>query len=135
MHAFSLPNAERVDYMNPKIVKGNCLKGAPTAERCLIAENYSDEHLSIAQARVKPGITTLTHHLIGVNEIYLITSGKGQVDVGDLKSTKVSAGDLIVIPSGTSQRISNIGKSDLVFYCICTPRFTQECYREGGKHE
>ena len=116
--------------MKPKIVKANSLKEAPTAERCLTAENYSSEDVSVAQARVKPRITTLAHHLVGVNEIYLITSGKGQVDVGDLKPTKVTKGDLIVIPAGASQRISNIGKTDLVFYCICTPKFTAECYRD-----
>lgn len=118
-----------VDYMKPKIVKAKDLKEAPTAERCLITENYSAENLSIAQARVKPGITTLAHHLEGVDEIYLITSGEGQVDVGDLESTKVAAGDLIIIPAGASQRISNIGKTDLVFYCICTPKFGAECCR------
>ncbi len=114
--------------MKPKIVKANSLKETPTNERCLITENYSAENISIAQARVKPGITTIAHHLVGVNEIYLVTSGEGQVDVGDLKPTKVTSGDLIVIPAGTSQRISNIGKTDLAFYCICTPKFTAERY-------
>jgi len=114
--------------MKPKIVKANCLNESPTLERCLVTENYSAENISIAQARVKPGITTLTHHLIGVNEIYLIMGGEGQVDVGDLPSTKVNSGDLIVIPAGCSQRISNIGKADLIFYCICTPKYTAECY-------
>jgi mannose-6-phosphate isomerase-like protein (cupin superfamily) len=109
-------------------VRANTLKETPTPERCLIAENYSSNDVSIAQARIKPGITTFAHHLDGVNEIYLITSGKGQVDVGDIKPTKVTKGDLIVIPAGVSQRISNIGKTDLVFYCICTPKFTSECY-------
>jgi mannose-6-phosphate isomerase-like protein (cupin superfamily) len=121
--------------MKPKIVKANSLRENPTLERCLITENYSAENISIAQARVKPGITTLAHHLIGVNEIYLITTGEGQVDVGDLQPTKVTSGDLIVIPAGCSQRISNIGKTDLLFYCICTPKFTSECYcdEEGAK--
>ena len=109
-------------------MKANSLKETPTLERCIITENYSTENLSIAQARVKPGITTLAHHLTGVNEIYLITSGTGQVDVGDLQPTKVTSGDLIVIPAGCSQRISNIGKNDLIFYCICTPKFTSESY-------
>lgn len=114
--------------MKPKIVKASSLEETSTPENCFIAENFSNKDISVAQARVKPGITTFSHHLIGVNEIYLITSGKGQVDVADLKSTKVSKGDLIVIPAGCSQRISNIGKKDLVFYCICTPKFTTECY-------
>ncbi len=117
-----------VEYLKPKIVKANSLKETSTSERALIAENYSTEGISIAQARIKPGITTMAHHLDGVNEIYLITSGKGQVDVGDIKPTEVTKGDLVVIPAGASQRISNIGKTDLVFYCICTPKFTAECY-------
>jgi len=121
--------------MKPRIVKAKSLKEAPTSERCLIAENYSSEQVSIAQARVKHGITTVAHHLKGVNEIYLIMSGEGQVDVGDLSPTKVGAGDLVVIPAGASQRISNIGEADLIFYCICTPKFTTECYREDETTE
>ncbi|MGA2682519.1 MAG: cupin domain-containing protein [Candidatus Bathyarchaeia archaeon] len=114
--------------MKPKIVKANSLKETPTPERVLITENYSTEGISIEQARIKPGITTIAHHLVGVNEIYLITSGEAQVDVGNIKPTKVTHGDLVVIPAGVSQRISNIGKTDLVFYCICTPKFSAECY-------
>ena len=119
--------------MKPKIVQAKGLKEAPTAERCSITENYSGEKLSIALARVKPGVTTSAHHLVDVDEIYIIISGEGQVDVGDLKSTRVIAGDLIVIPADASQRISNIGETDLVFYCICTPKFTAECYRDEEK--
>jgi mannose-6-phosphate isomerase-like protein (cupin superfamily) len=42
---------------------------------------------------------------------------------------------VIVIPAGISQKITNKGKADLVFTCICTPRFTNECYfdEENGK--
>jgi len=50
------------------------------------------------------------------------------VTVGNLQPTAVSAGDLVVIPAGVSQKITNTGKTDLVFHCICTPRFTQDCY-------
>jgi mannose-6-phosphate isomerase-like protein (cupin superfamily) len=116
--------------MKPKIVKANCIKETLTSERCFVAEQFSAEDVSIAQARVKPGITTISHHLDGVNEIYLIMSGEGQVDIGGLTPAIVTSGDLVIIPAGTSQRISNIGQSDLVFYCICTPRFTAECYNQ-----
>ena len=50
------------------------------------------------------------------------------VAFGGSKSTSVSVGDVIVIPEGASQKITNTGKTDLVFYCVCTPRFTQDCY-------
>jgi len=114
--------------MKPKIVKTNRLNEVLTPERCFVAENYSSEEVSIAHARVKPGITTIAHHLNGVKEMYIITKGEGQVDVGDLKPAKVSAGDMVIIPAGYSQRITNIGKADLEFFCVCTPRFTAACY-------
>lgn len=111
-----------------KIVRDKSLKENLTSERCFVVENYSDELVSVARARVKPGITTIAHHLKGATEIYLIARGRGKVKVGNLPLTEVNAGDVVVIPAGFSQRITNIGKTDLVFHCICTPRFTQDCY-------
>ena len=114
--------------MKPKIINGNTLNPYLTIEGCFIAENCSSEAVSVARATVKPGVTTLTHHLIGVQEIYLITEGQGKVEIDGLEPTDVEEGDAIVIPPETSQKITNTGKTDLVFYCICTPRFTEACY-------
>jgi mannose-6-phosphate isomerase-like protein (cupin superfamily) len=114
--------------MEPKIIKAKSLSEHFTSERCFIAENYNTKKVSIARARVKAGVTTKAHHLRTVDEIYLITSGKGKVTVGNLSSTDVEAGDVIFIPAGTSQKITNTCNTDLVFYCICTPRFTDDCY-------
>jgi mannose-6-phosphate isomerase-like protein (cupin superfamily) len=116
--------------MQPKIVKADSLKETLTPERCFIRENWSSKNVSIARARVKSGVTTKAHHLVGVDEIYLITKGKGKVKIGKLAPTEVEAGDTVFIPAGVSQQITNISKSDLVFYCICTPKFTAECYRD-----
>ena len=82
----------------------------------------------IARARVKPGVTTKAHRLEGADEIYIITKGRGMVYVGNLDPTKVAVGDVVAVPAGTSQRITNVGKSDLIFYCVCAPRFMPECY-------
>ncbi len=114
--------------MKAKIVKDGSLEEYLTPEQCFVVENYSDGLVSIARARVKPGVTTIAHHLNGATEIYLIACGKGIVTVGSLQPTEVAAGDVVVIPAGVSQKITNIGKTDLVFHCIYTPRFTQECY-------
>ncbi len=115
--------------MQPRIVKGKTLSDTISPEHCFIAENWSSQKLSIARATVKPGDATVLHHLEGVDEIYLIAKGKGKVNVGKLEPTNVEKGDTVFIPAGTSQQIRNTGRTDLVFYCICTPRFTQECYR------
>lgn len=120
--------------MNPKIIKPSTLHEYLTPERCYIAENFCCPNLSIARATVKPGVTTVPHHLKGVQEIYLIASGQGTVTIGDLKPTPVTAGDVVVIPPETSQKITNTGPEDLVFHCICTPRFTEECYVSEGEY-
>ncbi len=115
--------------MQPKIIKAKTPHEYLTPERCYIAENHSDPAVSIARATIKPGVTTKAHHLInGTQEIYIITAGKGKVYVGDLEPTEVDVGDVVVIPPETSQKVTNIGKTDLVFYCVCTPRFTEACY-------
>ena len=114
--------------MQPKILKANNPHEYLTPERCYIAENFSDKDVSIARATVKPGITTKAHHLKKIQEIYIITAGEGEVTFSGLESTNVSVGDVIVIPAGTSQKITNTGQTDLVFYCVCTPRFTEDCY-------
>lgn len=115
--------------MQPKIVKANMPREYLTPEHCYIAENHTEPALSIARATVKPGVTTLTHHLIkGVQETYIITAGQGRVDVGDLPPADVTVGDVVVIPPEVRQKITNTGETDLVFYCICTPRFTEDVY-------
>lgn len=119
---------EKGEKMKPKIVKANSPNEYLTPERCFIAENFSDPNVSIARARVQPAVTTVPHHLKGTQEIYIITAGEGRVTIGGLEPTDVGVGDVVVIPPGTSQKITNTGKDDLVFYCVCTPRFTEDCY-------
>jgi mannose-6-phosphate isomerase-like protein (cupin superfamily) len=103
-----------------------------TAERCFILETYNtsnDETLSIARARVPPDVTTALHTVEGTTERYIIAEGRGRVEVGEMPSAEVGPGDVVVIPPGTRQRIRNLGSTDLIFYCVCTPRFRAENYR------
>lgn len=101
-----------------------------TAERCYITELLNSEQspqLSVALARVRPGVATQLHALRGVDETYLLRNGHGIVEVNS-QARQVRSGDSVVIPAGASQRISNCGDEDLEFYCFCTPRFTAQCY-------
>lgn len=84
----------------------------------------------MAKARVEPGVSTTLHYLHAVDERYLIISGQGVVEIEGLAPGEVSAGDVVLIPSNKQQRITNTGTRDLIFYCICTPRFKPVCYRE-----
>lgn len=103
-----------------------------TPERCHILETYNtadDRSLSIARARVEPGITTAWHVLEHTIECYIMAEGRGRVEIGDLPASNVGPGDVVVILPGTRQRITNTGTGDLIFYCACTPRFQQSNYR------
>lgn len=102
-----------------------------TRERCYITElsnSPDDPGLSIARARVAPGVTTQWHRLKNTTERYCILSGRGLMEVGKLPPQKVAQGDVVLIPPMCRQRITSIGKQDLVFLAICTPRFLPEDY-------
>jgi mannose-6-phosphate isomerase-like protein (cupin superfamily) len=107
-----------------------------TDEGCFIVElSNTAEHpdLSIARARVEPGVTTRWHRLHGTTERYVILEGRGRVEVGDEAPREVGVGEVVVIPAMVRQRITNVGQGDLVFLAICTPRFRPENYEDLEK--
>ena len=104
-----------------------------TEEGCFVLQNWglpADGSLSVARARVVAGGSTRWHRLSGVRELYLVTAGRGRVELGGRGPAEVAPGDLVNIPAGTAQRITNPGSVDLIFYCICTPAFTPACYSD-----
>jgi mannose-6-phosphate isomerase-like protein (cupin superfamily) len=106
-----------------------------TEERCYILElsnSADDPDLSIARARVEPGVTTRWHRVVDTVERYVILDGTGRMEIGDLPPQEVQAGDVVLIPASCPQRIANIGQGDLVFLAICTPRFRPGAYAEVG---
>lgn len=102
-----------------------------TRERCHILEmsnSSDDEALSIARVRVEPGVTTELHKIIDTAERYVVLSGEGVVEIEGRDAARVEVGDVVLIPPGTGQRITNTGEDDLLFLAICTPRFHAENY-------
>ena len=101
-------------------------------EGCHILElsnTPDDPTVSIARARVEPGVTTRLHRLVETTERYVILEGEGIVYIGDADPLPVERGDVIRIPAGASQCITNSGSGDLVFLVICNPRFVPSCYQ------
>lgn len=119
--------------MKETIKKQKLNKEFYTSEKCYITElsnTPDDPDVSIARARVEPGVTTRWHRLKGITERYLIESGKGLVEIGDLPPQEVTAGDVVIIAPLCRQRITNTGPDDLIFLAVCTPRFTQDVYED-----
>lgn len=107
-----------------------------TEERCSINEllnQASHSQCSIARATVAPGVTTQLHSVKDTIERYVILEGKGQVFIEDSEPEPVEYLDVVTIPAGATQKISNTGNSELVFLCICTPRFEQKNYQPLGQ--
>lgn len=107
-----------------------------TSEKCFIVElsnSADDESLSIARARVEPGVTTRWHRLKKSGERYYILSGFGRVEIGNLSAKDVRPGDVVIIPPMCRQRITNTGQEDLVFLALCTPPFTTDDYEDIGE--
>ena len=119
--------------MDPRIIQFDASAEFSTDEGCDIIESSNSEadpELSIAQARVAPGVTTQWHCVVDTAERYVILQGRGRVEVGEVEAREVGKGDVVLIPPSVRQRISNIGDSDLLFLALCTPRFEQRNYRD-----
>lgn len=102
-----------------------------TDEHCHIVELHntaSDAGCSIARARVDPGVATRMHCVQDTAERYVILEGKGRVEVNGESPVIVGPLDVVNIPAGAPQRITNTGTQQLVFLCICTPRFERRNY-------
>lgn len=103
------------------------------SEGCHIIETSNsddDPELSIARARVEPGVTTKWHRLDGFTERYVIVSGAARVEIAMLDPVNVASGDVVIIPPGERQRLTNTGNEDLIFLAICSPRFVESAYNE-----
>ena len=77
--------------------------GTLTEERCYIVETWNhplDPGVSLARARVLPGVTT-ARHVLAVDERYLIERGSGRVEIGGIE-TDVAPGDVVLIPATTA---------------------------------
>lgn len=118
------------------MIRGMLLRGGRhgqefhTRERVYVTELLNDPaapDVSLARCRVQPGVTTELHRL-DVAEWYVLEEGEGLMEVGGGEPFAVGPGDVVAIPAGTSQRITNTGEGDLVLQCVCLPRFTEDAY-------
>ena len=101
-----------------------------TGERCYITELLNDDKspdVSLAIARIEPGVRTQLHSLTGIEEVYIVRAGRGVIEIDGVEQ-EVAAGDRAIVPASAAQRVTNTGADDLCCYCLCRPRFRPDCY-------
>jgi mannose-6-phosphate isomerase-like protein (cupin superfamily) len=80
---------------------------------------------SVAEATIPMGTETHSHMHTLSEEIYLVTSGAGRMQLGD-KYFDIHTGDTITIAPKTMHCVSNSGNTDLVIICVCVPAYEHD---------
>lgn len=98
-----------------------------TKDGSLIRELMHPDHsavcrLSVAEASVAPGQTTLPHCHAASEEVYHILAGTGRMTLGE-RVFDVAAGDTVAIHPGTRHAIRNTGEEALRILCCCAPPY------------
>ncbi len=116
--------------MKNNISNYNLIKAFVTKDSSIVKELMAPsmgdiKNISLAEAIVKTGKSTLKHYHENFEEIYFILQGKGKMLLGE-ETFIVGKGDSIAIPPKTPHKIYNIGAEDLKILCICSPPYTHE---------
>jgi mannose-6-phosphate isomerase-like protein (cupin superfamily) len=114
-----------MDLHNVNTVSAFQTKDGSEIRELLAYRNSIIKLQSLAEARVRPKLTTTLHYHVKSEEIYYIQSGRGRVRVGH-EYREVAAGDAIAIPPGTLHQMTCLGSEPLVFLCCCAPPYEDE---------
>jgi len=114
-----------MDIRNLDSVPAFTTKDGSEIRELLAHRNSLIKGQSLAEARVKPGLTTTLHYHVKTEEIYYIQRGRGRVRVGH-EYREIGPGDAIAIPPGTLHQITALGTEPLVFICCCVPPYEHE---------
>jgi mannose-6-phosphate isomerase-like protein (cupin superfamily) len=94
--------------------------------RELIHPTYQEgSAMSLAEATIGQGSTTILHIHRKSQEIYHVTQGKGMMTLGD-ERFEVKPGDSVLIMPGIPHCIKNIGTLPLRILCCCHPPYEHQ---------
>jgi mannose-6-phosphate isomerase-like protein (cupin superfamily) len=114
-----------LDVKNLSEVEAFITKDGSEIRELLAHRNSCIRKQSLAEARLQPGGQTAPHYHRVTEEIYYITSGTGEMKLGDAVR-QVGRGDAIAIPPGLIHTIVNNGNEPLIFLCCCAPAYEHE---------
>lgn len=95
-----------------------------TKDGSTIRELHHTELQSLAAATLEPGQGTQRHYHGVTEEIYLVTSGGGTLEV-DGVSREVATGDAVLIPPGAWHELV-AGPAGAQLLCMCAPPYSHE---------
>ena len=99
----------KINDIDGKIVKDD--------ETYLLKDNTSLKNLVISSTTLHPGKSTRGHSHSGQEEVYMIISGSGTMELDDNK-IDIQGGEMILIEDGVFHRVHNTGEIDLYMVCI-----------------
>ncbi|MCE5299821.1 MAG: HAD-IA family hydrolase [Spirochaetia bacterium] len=113
-----------------RIYKNNLNKARPfiTKDSSIIrsildATNAKMGNISLAEATVMPGRSTIAHIHPETEEIYYFTQGGGFMELNG-KKVPVKKGDGVLIKPGTEHKMTNTGRIPVKILCACAPPYS-----------
>ncbi len=95
-----------------------------TKDGSTIRELHHTNAQSLAEAWLEPGQATQRHYHARTEEIYLLTSGGGVLEV-DGESSDVRQGDAVLIPPGAWHELV-AGPEGARLLCMCVPPYSHD---------
>jgi len=88
-------------------------------------EHEGSENLSVAQAVIGVGKTTLLHFHRSTEEVYYVLQGWGTLRIAGRQVT-IGPGEAHLIRPGEEHSVSCIGETPLKLLCLCAPPYQHE---------
>ena len=83
-----------------------------------VIDNKFLNNLTLSKTILHPWQETSGHSHPGLEEVYFFQSGNGRMQLDD-EFTKVTAGDIVLIPAGAFHKVYNDSSdNDLTFVCV-----------------
>jgi len=99
----------KINNIDGEVVKDN--------ETYALKDNTSLKNLVVSSTTLHQGKSTNGHSHAGKEEVYMIMSGNGKMDLDD-KTILIEGGDMVLIEDGVFHRVHNTGAIDLYMVCI-----------------
>ena len=99
----------KINNIDGEVVKDN--------ETYLLKDNTSLKNLVVSSTSLHPGKSTRGHSHPGKEEVYMIMSGTGRMQLDD-KEFDITGGEMVLIEDGVFHRVHNTGDNYLYMICI-----------------